>query len=110
MTGFAIPDPEFAAAVAAMDAGDVATLDALLAQHPRLLVDRADAGDPGYFHRPFLVWFIADNPIRHPHLPANILDVLNTIVRHARRQGVADFNDQLTYALELVATGRAPRE
>jgi peptide-methionine (S)-S-oxide reductase len=110
MTSFAIPDPHFAAAVAAMDAGDLSALEALLAQHPHLLADRADAGDPGYFHRPYLIWFIADNPIRQPRLPGNVLDVLATLVRRARGNGVSNLEDQLTYALELVASGSVPRQ
>ena len=110
MTSFAIPDPDFAAAVAAMDAGDTAALDTLLARHPRLLTERAEAGDPGYFHHPRLLWFIAGNPIRQPRLPANALDVLATLLRHARSNSVPDLIDQLTYTLELVATGCAPRE
>lgn len=103
-------DPDFAAAVAAMDAGDVAKLDALLAQHPRLLAERADPSDPGYFHRPYLIWHIAQNPIRQEYVPANVLDVLRTLLAHARSANTPGLEDQLTYTLGLVATGRVARE
>jgi peptide-methionine (S)-S-oxide reductase len=110
MINLAIQDHDFAAAVAAMDSGDIARLDTLLTLHERLLLERVEAGDPGYFHRPYLIWFIAGNPIRQQRLPGNALEVLATFVRHGRRKGVPSLEDQLTYTLELVATGRLARE
>ncbi|HJU39673.1 MAG TPA: hypothetical protein VJ724_08885, partial [Tahibacter sp.] len=66
-------DPRFRAAVAAIDAGDVDALRACIAATPSLLSMRADAGE-GYFARPYLVWFVAGNPVRRERLAANVVD------------------------------------
>jgi hypothetical protein len=61
-------DDLFASAVAAIDAGDVAALQRLLTDHPRLVHDRLDTPGAwlrdkvgpaldGFFQRPFLLWF-----------------------------------------------------
>jgi Ankyrin repeats (3 copies) len=107
--GIHIPDPPFREAVAAIDAGDVRALEALLAAHPRLLRDRADCGD-GYFHRPYLLWFVAENPVRNGRLPANVAQVTRTIVQAARREGVETLREQLDYTLALVCSGRIVRK
>lgn len=104
-----IPDAEFREAVAAMDAGDVAGLQALLSAHPRLLRERADCGE-GYFHHPYLLWFVAENPVRNGRLPANVARVAQAIVRAAEREGVESLPGQLDCTLGLVCSGRVPRE
>jgi hypothetical protein len=104
-----IPDPVFREAVAAIDAGDVGALERLLAEHPNLVSDRADCGE-GYFHRPYLLWFVAENPIRNGKLPQNIARMTRTILEAADRQGVVGLGDQRDYALELVCSGRIVRE
>jgi hypothetical protein len=108
----AIPDPLFRDAVSAMDAGDVSALERLLAAHPELVRDRLDSGDRGekYFRQPYLLWFVAENPIRNGRLPENIAQVTRTILQAAERQGVDNLREQVDYALELVSSGQVPRE
>ncbi len=104
-----IPDPLFREAVAAMDAGDVDALERLLEEHPRLAVDRLETGD-GYFHRPYLLWFVAGNPVRNDRLPANTPEVARAILRAIERRGTDTLREQVDYALALVCSGRVPRE
>lgn len=107
-----IRDPVFADAVAAIDAGDTARLDALLAANPRLLMDRLASREEGfdYFADPYLLWFIAENPIRNDRLPPNIAAVASLIADHLDRLAPPSRQHQLDYAVMLVATGRVPRE
>jgi hypothetical protein len=105
-----ISDPLFAQAVAAIDQGDVAALNALIAKNPQLVSTRLDNGETGYFASPYLLWFVAENPIRNRRLPANIVDVAHAIVGHAKRLGVESLQSQLDYTLGLVSTGCVPRE
>lgn len=105
-----IRDTIFADAVAAIDAGDIAKLDSLISQHPHLVADRLVTQEPGYFADPYLLWFVAGNPVRNASLPANITDVAMAIVDHIDGAGVASRQTQLDYAVGLVATGRIPRE
>lgn len=107
-------DPLFREAVAAVDAGEVAALERLLAAHPRLASDRLDA--PGswlrdvvgralddFFARPYLLWFVAEDPVRNGRLPANIAEVARAIIRAAERGGGVSLREQLDVALRLVA-------
>lgn len=92
---------EFETAVAAIDAGDVAALRRLLAEHPHLVHERLDSGE-GYFARPYLLWFVAENPIRNGRLPANIAEVTRTLIEAGA--------SQVDYTLSLVSSGRIARE
>ncbi len=108
-----ILEPDFRRAVDLLDAGDVVSLAAHLAAHPEVLSQRA--GIPGqpvgsYFERPYLLWFVAENPIRHRRLPANIVEVTRTIIAAARAAGVDHLQRQLDYTLALVVSGLVPRE
>lgn len=107
-----IRDPVFAEAVAAIDTGDTAKLDALLTQHPRLLTDRLPSREDGfaYFADSYLLWFLAENPIRNDDLPANIVVIANLIADHLDRIAPPSRQHQLDYTVMLVATGRVPRE
>ena len=108
------PQPPFREAVAAIDAGDVAALERLLAEHPRLATERLRMPWPeleqqvggalgGFFKEPYLLWFVAEDPVRNGTLPANIADVARTIVDAVRRSGSDTLQEQLDYALSLVA-------
>jgi ankyrin repeat protein len=102
-----ISDPVFADAVAAIDAGDLQTLKSLLYSHPYLATARAD--EPGsyagpYFKHPALLWFIAENPVRHGKLPANICDIADAII------DAGTLLEDINYTLGLVSSGRVPRE
>ncbi len=106
-----IADPAFREAVAAIDAGNVLALEKLLAAEPRLVRERLeDYEGLGYFRRPYLLWFVAENPIRNGTLPANIGDVTRTILGAAKRHRVESLPEQADYALGLVSSGRVPRE
>ena len=102
-----IPDPLWRDAVAALDAGDVTRLRALLDEHPALARDRLDAFE-GYFARPYLLWFVAENPIRNRGLPPNIVEVTRVLLGAAERAGT--LAAQVGGALGLVASGCVPRE
>lgn len=93
---------KFDEAIAAIDAGDVDTLERLLTQNPSLVRERLDAPAEGYFARPYLLWFIAENPIRNGKLPANIAEVARALLRAGA--------NQLDTAVELIATGCVPRQ
>lgn len=96
-----ISDPDFRTAVAAIQAGDLASLAALLDAHPRLLRERAiepKIGPTGYFTDPKLFWFVANNPTLVPQSPDNIVAVAKLMI--ARGVDQAD----LDYTLGLVTT------
>ena len=104
---------EFYQAVLAIDAGDVPTLQRLVDAHPWLVSERLETpgawlrqqvGDAldGFFSRPYLLWFVAEDPVRNGRLPANIAEMINVIADAARRQDVATFQDQLDSTLRLV--------
>jgi hypothetical protein len=105
-----IRDTIFADAVAAIDAGEVARLDSLITQHHRLVTDRLRTDEPGYFADPYLLWFVAGNPIRNPRLPANIVTVAMTITDHLDSLAPPSRQYQLDYTVMLAATGMIPRE
>jgi len=107
---FDIADPLFRRALAALDAGDADTLAQLLDSHPGLVRQRLDTPAEGYFRHPFLLCFIADNPIRKGRLPGNVVAMAAIIIQAIRRQAADTLREQLDYAVGLVATGRIPWE
>ena len=104
-----ISDPLFQEAVAAIAAGDVSALERLLGSHPELVRDRLDF-EEGYFRHPYLLWFVAENPIRKGTLPGNIAQVTRTILQAAERHAADTLREQIDYALALVCSGRVARE
>jgi len=110
MNNSEITDTLFREAVEAIDAGNIVLLENLLMENPRLVHDHLDYPVDGYFRNPYLLWFVADNPIRHEKLPSNIVEVTRLIIQFAKRESVSNLQYQLDYALGLVATGRIPRE
>jgi peptide-methionine (S)-S-oxide reductase len=100
-------DAQFQDAVDAIDSGDAGRLERLLAEHPRLVRERVDGGE-GYFRRPYLLWFVAENPVRNGRLPANIAEVTRVILLAA--EGVESRQEQVDHALGLVCSGRVARE
>jgi len=105
-----ISDPLFRDAVECIDAGDVASLKKLLNNNSRLVSEPLDLPTEGYFKNPYLLWFIADNPIRHEKIPANIAEITKIIIDVARKHAFDSFQMQIDYTLGLVATGRIPKE
>ena len=106
-----ITDPIFREAVEAIDSGNISLLKGLLIKHPGLLHDPLDTpNEQGYFNRPYLLWFVADNPIRNDKLPTNIIEVTHLIIEELKQEAPVSFQQQLDYTLGLVVTGRIPRE
>jgi len=105
-----ISDPLFREAVEAIDNGNLSALRHLLTMHPRLVSERLDFPEKGYFKDPYLVWFVADNPIRHEKLPANIAEITRLLIQSVQYNAPEHFQEQIDYTLGLVVTGRIPRE
>lgn len=114
-------DSLFREAVSYIDAGQLDELRRLLETNPQLvrarlesagnwLRDLVDGALEGYFKQPYLLWFVAENPIRNGSLPANIEEITRAIIASAQRDQVSSLQEQLDYALGLVVTGRVPRE
>ncbi|QDV90937.1 Ankyrin repeats (3 copies) [Phycisphaerae bacterium RAS2] len=108
-------DDDFRDAVAAIDAGDEPALRRLLDARPHVAVARLDSPgewlrgvaasdiEPGgFFHRPYLLWFIAEDPVRHGRLPSNIAAIARCIIDTARLKDPATLPEQVDYALRLV--------
>jgi peptide-methionine (S)-S-oxide reductase len=106
-------DALFREAVSAIDAGGVATVERLTREHPRLVRDRLKAPGAwlrdkvggavdGFFKQPYLLWFVAEDPVRNDTLPKNIADIARTIIAAAKRERVDTLQQQLDYALRLV--------
>jgi len=107
-------DASFRDAVSAIDRGDTATLERLVAQNPALVRDRLEAPGAwlrgvvgkaldGFFRRPYLLWFVAEDPVRQGRLPDNIAAAARVIIEAARREGASNLQEQLDYALTLVS-------
>ena len=114
-------DALFREAVSAIDAGDGQALETLLAAHPELVRERLDAPGPwlreqvgdaldGFFRRPWLLWFVAEDPVRTGRLPGNIATIAQAIVDGARRERVESLQEQLDTALRLVSWSWIARE
>ena len=107
-------DVGFREAVAAIDAGDIAMLERLVRANPALvrerlaspgawLRDKVGGALDGFFQRPYLLWFVAEDPVRNGTLPANIAAVARAIIEAARRENESNLQEQLDYALTLVS-------
>jgi len=107
-------DEHFCSAVAAIDAGDIPALERALAARPTLACERLAAPGPWLrdkigaaaddcFARPYLLWFVAEDPVRNGTLPPNIAEVARAIVRAAQENCDSVLQEQLDYALRLVA-------
>lgn len=106
-----IQDPIFLLSVKALDEGRLDDLRQLVEQHPYLVRDRLNTpNEEGYFKAPYLLWFVADNPVRNERLPDNALETLNFLIDAVKRESPDTFKQQIDYALGLIATGRTPRE
>jgi hypothetical protein len=105
-----IKNPTFLQAVKAIDGGDITLLEKLITDNPRLITDSLQTTEEGYFKDPYLLWFVADNPIRHDQLPANIVDITKLLIAEIKANTPGTAQHQLDYCLGLVATGRIPRD
>ena len=106
-------DALFRDAVAAIDLGDQISLERQLREHPELVRDRLEAPGAwlrdkignveGFFEKTYLLWFVAEDPVRNGRLPNNIAQIARAIVDAARRQSVESLPEQLDHALRLVS-------
>ena len=101
-----IQDAVFRRAVDLLDAGDVEGLRAHMRTHPNLVHERIVFEGGNYFQNPSLLEFVAENPIRHGKLPANIVEVAKLILE----AGAKDDRAMLNQTLGLVSSGRVARE
>ncbi len=105
-----ITDPIFRAAVEAIDSGHLTGLQLLLQVHARLVTERLPFPETGYFKHPYLIWFVAGNPVRQEQLPDNIADIMRLLVQYVKEKATASWQKQIDYCLGLVATGRIAHE
>jgi peptide-methionine (S)-S-oxide reductase len=114
-------DALFREAVSAIDAGDREVLEALLVAHPELVAERLAEPGPwlreqvgaaldGFFERPWLLWFVAEDPVRNGRLPGNVAALAQAIVDAALREAVASLQEQLDSTLRLVSWSWIARE
>ena len=94
----------FRHAVELLDTGDVAGLRAHLDQHPNLVLQHVVFEGGNYFRNPTLLEFVAENPVRHGTLPANIVEVTKIILDACPSQSARN------ETLMLVSTGSVPRQ
>lgn len=104
-----ITDAPFREAVEAIDSGNTTALQQLLRIHPELPTRRLSMPADGYFAHPYLLWFVAGNPVRQPQLPPNITEMAAAIIRVIPRTHPG-YQHQLDYTVMLVCTGRIARE
>src|ERR1041385_5626360 len=106
-------DESFREAVTAIGAGNLEGLQSLITAQPELvrerltspgawLRDKVGNALDGFFQRPYLLWFVAEDPVRNGMLPRNIAAIARAIIDAARRESEANLKEQLDYALTLV--------
>ncbi len=108
-----IDHPVFQQAVDHLDAGELDALQLLLQRESWLLSHRAaeDGSRVGaYFARPYLLCFVAENPIRQGSMPKNIVEITKLILEEATRQELKSLQEQMNFCLSLVASGKVARE
>src|SRR5687768_17122913 len=89
----------FQKAVDAIGSGDLAELEHLLAWHPQLAIYRHHTPDDGYFKNPYLLWFMADNPVQNGQLPENITAIAAAIIKAIQQHAPEALQEQMDYAL-----------
>jgi len=99
-----IEDELFRRAVDLLDAGEASALRAYLKKHPHLAHQQVVFEGGNYFRNPTLLEFVAENPVRHGTLPANIVEIARVILDAGTSQSARN------EALMLVSTGSVPRE
>jgi peptide-methionine (S)-S-oxide reductase len=104
-----IEDPLFRKGVEAIEAGDAIVLKTLLTLNSELIAKRLNYQEGGYFKEPYLLWFVADNPIRTGKLSANIVDITRLLIQFVKENDLQNAQNQLDYTLELVISGRTTR-
>ncbi len=101
-----ITDPLFKKGTDALAKGDMDALKKLLSTYPKIVHQQLDEPAEGYFRYPYLLWFVADNPIRTGKLPSNIAAMAKVIIKLSKSEKVEGFKDILNYGLGLVVSGK----
>jgi ankyrin repeat protein len=114
-------DSLFQQAVLAMDAGDVNQLKQMLQDNPELASERLRS--PGswltnqignaldtFFKDPYLLWFVSEDAVRNKSLPSNIATIAAIIIEKAKTEKAECLQEQLDYAIRLVAWSWVARE
>ncbi|MCW5560118.1 MAG: ankyrin repeat domain-containing protein, partial [Verrucomicrobiae bacterium] len=65
---------------------------------------------PGFFQQPYLLWFVAEDPVRAGRLPGNIGRMARAIIQCVRQGNPASLQEQLDYALRLVSWSTVARD
>lgn len=100
------PHPKFAEALAALDAGDLTRLEALLQSDPALVHARTNLDPPyHYFTGATLLHHVAGNPFRAP-LPSNIAAVTRLLLDHGADVHACTLGPNGGPTLGLVITSR----
>src|SRR4029453_8469029 len=66
------------------------------------LREQVGAALEGFFAKPYLLWIVAEDPVRKGSLPRNIAQLARAILRAAREERVPSFREQVDHALRLV--------
>lgn len=114
-------DKLFQEAVSLIDAGDEEKLKQLLDAHSELATERLYSpgewvtsviGDAlkGFYKDPYLLWFVSEDAVRNNTLPKNIAGIASIIIQKAKSQNAVNLQEQLNYALRLVAWSWVARE
>src|SRR6476659_911707 len=114
-------DVLFQQAVSAIDLGDENKLKELLDAYPQLATDRLYSpgewltsviGDAlnSFLKYPYLLWFVSEDAVRNNNLPRNIASIASIIIQKAKAENAASLQEQLDYALRLVAWSGVARE
>jgi hypothetical protein len=100
----------FLQAVKAIDSGNIDELQDLITQNPHLVKHRLHNNEEDYFKDPYLLWYVANNPIRSDKMPPNIVEITSLLVNSIKSVAPGTYQAQIDYTLGLVATGVIPRE
>jgi peptide-methionine (S)-S-oxide reductase len=114
-------DSLFHQAVTAIDAGNADQLRQLLNAHPQLATERLHS--PGnwlrdqignaldsFFKDPYLLWFVSEDAVRNRSLPSNITAIADIIIQKAKAEKADSLQEQLDYAIRLVAWSWVAKE
>lgn len=100
-----IKDLPFRRAVDLLDAGNIEELCLHLKEYPGVLTQQVHFADDNYFSEPTLLQFVAENPIRHNTLPANIVEVTRSLLEW----GASQNRHSVDMTLSLVCSGNVAR-
>lgn len=110
MTNAGTIDPFFFDALDFIDTGQLSNLRQLIEATPGLVSTRANVPTEGYFQHPYLLWFVADNPVRQGKLPRNIVEITRLLINFVWLHAPQSFSDQIDTTLGLVASSRVARD